>query len=297
MEMNKKAWNLLSEDEKLALSLQLGLNKSSWESGEIMKRSHYKYLEILYRAEYFLKLFTERLELFDCLIPEYINGPKVVINYLRLCLDERLKPAQAIEQITKSQNIRITKSTINTKLIETIEKWQKSQNSYDLSTLDLVKEYDRWNNFRILPKEIQEPSAYKRRIKNTYKKHVKIIGKINPLSLLKLKKLYSCKNSPHLLPIIVEGKGEIWRVKYNQNSIKLFNSIGLYIFTSRIYAEEYINAVEVYVTKPKKECTDGLDFWPKYRELIKKAKNYAEVQQITPNRKHLVMALSKLEFL
>jgi hypothetical protein len=295
--MNKRAWALLSEDEKLALSLQLGLNKSSWESGEIMKKSHYKYLEIRYRAEHFLKMFTERLDLFDCLIPKDINGPKIVIEYLRLCLEKRCKPAQALEEVSKSQSARVTKSMINDHLIELLPKWENSENAYDRSTFEFVKEYDRWNNFRILPKEIQEPSAYKRRIKNTYKKHVRVIGHINPLSLEKLKKLYAIKKSQYFLPILVEGKGEIWPVKLNEASSKLFNSIGLYIFTNKQEAQEYIESIETYISKGKKECTDGLDFWPKYRELIKKAKNYQEVQNITPSRKYLMMALSKIEFL
>ena len=42
----KKAWDCLNEIERQSLFLQLSESKSSWEAGEILKLSHYKYLEI-----------------------------------------------------------------------------------------------------------------------------------------------------------------------------------------------------------------------------------------------------------
>ena len=56
-EIQNKAWNLLTEKEKQALTLGLGYAKSSWEVGEMMGLSHYKFLELKERAERFFKLF------------------------------------------------------------------------------------------------------------------------------------------------------------------------------------------------------------------------------------------------
>lgn len=45
-EAQQKAWSCLIDKEQQSLFLQLSESKSSWEAGEILKLSHYKYLEI-----------------------------------------------------------------------------------------------------------------------------------------------------------------------------------------------------------------------------------------------------------
>lgn len=56
-EYQKKAWDCLTPTEQQSLFLQLSESKSSWEAGEILKLSHYKYLEIKERSEKFFRLF------------------------------------------------------------------------------------------------------------------------------------------------------------------------------------------------------------------------------------------------
>jgi hypothetical protein len=300
MRLNEAAWKMLTEPEKTALTLQHGMQKSSWQSGEIMDRSHYKYLEILYRAEQFLKIFTEHVELFDCLIPDYVNGPKIVIAYFKLCIEQRLKPMDALEKLREDKDHgRVIKSIINEKIIQTLEDWESSNSAYDNTCFELVKEFDRWNNFRILPKQIQEPSAFKRRIKNTYKKQIRITSTINTLSLDRLIKAYKTKTQGDYAwwPLIYNGEAMVIPIKINQQSYKIFNSLSFYLYKDKKDATAYIEALAEYTSKKKKACTDGLDFWPIYREVIKKAKNYADIQKITPSRRFLQMALSKLEFL
>lgn len=60
-EFQKKAWDCLTQKEQQSLFLQLSENKSSWEAGEILKLSHYKYLEIRERSEKFFRLFSDFL--------------------------------------------------------------------------------------------------------------------------------------------------------------------------------------------------------------------------------------------
>jgi hypothetical protein len=295
MGLNNIAWSMLTEDERAALTLQLGMGKSSWQSGEIMKRSHYKYLEIKYRAEHFLKAFTEHIKLFDCIIPEGINGNKRVIEYLKICIEERKKPMVALQRMNKIK--RITKVQLNERIIKQLEEWEESDNAYDVTTFHFVKDFDRWNNFRILPKVIQEPSAFKRRIKNTYKKQIRITANLPTISLDKLIKNYQTKNQGGWVPVLYNRKAQVYKMKINNQSYKIFSNIGLYIFHHKADASEYIEAIEEYVGKGKKACTDGLDFWPIYREVIKKALNYQEIQKITPSRRFLATALSKLEFI
>jgi hypothetical protein len=296
MTLNEKAWAILSKDEKMALSLQYGMTKSSWESGEIMNKSHYKYLEIKYRAEFFLKTFTEHFEIFEDVIPSFVTGDNIAITYFRICLEKRVKPMEAIYEITEKFG-RVPKTILNTKIIATLKKWENEDNAYNKNSLNLVKEFDRWNNFRILPKEVQEPSAFKRRVKNSYKKQIKTIRSIHPLALEKLKKLYEAKGSPYLYLPLLTPKIEILKVKNNQTSSKVFDELGLYTFKNIDDARDYSTQIFHYIAKGKKECIDGLEFWPKYREIIKKATNYNQVMKISSSRKHLQMAMDKFKLL
>jgi hypothetical protein len=99
------------------------------------------------------------------------------------------------------------------------------------------------------------------------------------------------------MPIVHDGEPVIYKMKVNKQSRQIMRSTGLYLFSTSVLAQEYLEAIEGYVGKNKKQCIDGLTFWPKYRELIKKADNYQDIQQITPNRKYLPMAMAQLEYL
>lgn len=72
-EAQQKAWSCLIDKEQQSLFLQLSESKSSWEAGEILKLSHYKYLEIRERSEKFFRLFSDFLRntllFFDQIVP------------------------------------------------------------------------------------------------------------------------------------------------------------------------------------------------------------------------------------
>lgn len=296
MEMNKIAWGLLLEDEKMALSLQLGMDKSSWESGEIMNRSHYKYLEIKYRAEFFLKMFTEHLELFDTIFPDYITGDKLVIAYFRLTIEKRNKPMKALEMLFKEFG-RTPKVYLNDQIVQQFKKWEKEDNAYNKACLTIIRDFDRWNNFRILPKELQEPSAFKRRIKNCYKKQIRVTHAIHELAINKLNQVYGTKRSPCMyVGLSCQGTTTILKLKINRGSLGILNQVGLYGFKDEKTATTYITSIAEYLGKGKKGCIDGLDFWPNFREIITTAVNYQQVMNISPNRKYLQLAMEKLQY-
>ena len=295
--IQQKAWDLLLPDEQTALSLQFGMNKSSWQSGEIMGKSHYKYLEIKYRGEKFMKMFTEYLKLYESIIPSYISGNEIVIKYLSKCIEQRAKPKEVLDELLIT-NPKLKKKALNTLIINQIHDWRKSDDAHNLSVLNIVMEFDRWNNFRILPKVIQEPSAFKRRVKNSYKKHLRNLTNIHPIALGAIKKRYKTNRAPHnYLPLLCSGQMEIIKVKDTIAARRDFYSIGFYIFKTYEQADNYIKEVYRYKYLETRICRDGLEFWPKYRELIKLAVNYHEVQQITPNRRFLDIAISKLKFI
>ena len=64
-------------------------------------------------------------------------------------------------------------------VIKNLEQLHNAKSVVDQNTAILIREFDRWNNFRILPREIQEPSAFKRRNKNYDIRNLKNLLSIN----------------------------------------------------------------------------------------------------------------------
>lgn len=293
--INQKAWNLLLSDEKTALNLQYGMNKSSWEAGEVMNKSHYKYLEIKYRAEAFLKLFTEHFKYFENIIPEGVTGSKEVIRYIDLVITNREKLNTAVHIIKEEFGQWLDRDT---QISEQMKKWEKSENAYAHSLYHLIKEFDRWNNFRILPPDIQEPSAFKRRNKKVHLKHIKITSTVPEISIPKIKKILGKGSGSKVYLPLITNQNNLYIISVRNTApvIKQTTELNLYIFKAQKEAEIYITLIKDYLQQEKKTCNDGLQFWPKYRDAIKVAINYELIQKIVPSRRYLILALNKLEF-
>lgn len=299
--LNREAWNILSEDEKLSLNIQHGHSKSSWQAGEIMNKSHYKYLEIKYRAEQFLKLFTTHLNMFGTLVPEEVTGEPEIIEYFKLAITQRLKVSQITEILDKKYGYS-GKKTRSKELIEQMKKWEDSENAYNVNFYNLIKEFDRWNNFRILPIEIREPSAFKRRNSKEHKKNIRVASSIPPISVPLIRKLYghkrADKNPAQFLPLITsDNTAHILGIRSSDKTLEELNQVPLYVFKTKEQAKAYNELLKGYLSLGRKGCRDGLEFWPKYRDLIKLAVNYDPIQKIIPSRKYLTLAIQKLAYI
>jgi hypothetical protein len=239
-------------------------------------------------------MFREYLSLFGEIIPEYIVGDELVKKYFRLCIHKRMKPGEAIQEMGG-----IKKKQLDVKIIKTLEDWSNPDSPAEYKQYELVKEFDRWNNFRILPEAIREPSAYKRRVKNNFKRRVKMMGELSSLSIQRITELCKANNNfkPRVFLPVLDKRGiKIIPVKGNPVTLELLTEINLYVFTHEADAKKYIESVRKYLSVTVRECTDGLEFWPIYREQIKKAINYEKIQKIAPTRKYLEMAMKKLQY-
>lgn len=296
--LNKKAWNILLDDEKTALSLSLGHGKSTWESGEVMGRAHFKYLEIQKRAIRFLEIFTNHFIKYNGLFPEGLNIAFPFKEYLQLTIIERLNISKATRKM-EDQNYSIA-TRRNSLIIREIEKLQNMTNEAARDLYNLIMDFDRWNNFRILPIEIQEPSAFKRRNKTRNNKHLKNITTLPQYSVLKIIEKFSYKGKyPKLyLPIVsnyLHDSFTIIQIKNEDKIINIITNIGLFIFFDRAKAEEFAKLIADYYLNCKKSCKTGQKFWPEFRVLITKASNYKKIENIHKSRTYLDKAIFDLD--
>ncbi len=163
----EEAWNCLTKVEQDSLFLNLSQGLSTRRAGEVLKISHYKYLEIKARAEKFFKMFSD----YFYKHPSLIN-PKAPIgqdfrDYLYGLILTRLPKDEAINYAGDSAWVL---HEFNTKKVAlNMERLKNSKDPWDKDLYILIMEFDRWNSFRILPKLLQAPSAYKRRTNKKYK--------------------------------------------------------------------------------------------------------------------------------
>ena len=292
--INTEAWDILNKDEKTAVSLSLGHSKSTWEAGEIMSKAHFKYLEIQKRARKFLEIFTNHLEKYGSLFPEDLSISFPFKEYLILTVIERKNISQSVKQM-EDPSYGVA-SRRNKLIINEINKIREVDLESARDLHNLIMDFDRWNNFRILPVEIQEPSAFKRRNKARNVKHLRNITTLPQFSVMKVieRYSYSGKYKKIYLPLIsqfLEGDYKILPVKKKASISNEITGIGLFLFTNRANAEEFAKLVSGYFLNSVKNCKTGQKFWPEFRVLMGKAYNYKELENIHKSRTYLDNAL------
>lgn len=293
--INQKAWDILTDDERLALTLKHGHDKSTWEAGEITGRAHYKYLEIEQRAKQFLKMFTEHFDMYDELIPAYIKMDARVAKYFRLVIVKR-RTLQVAVDIISDEYFRI-KYFREKLILNELTALHNSEHIPEKNLSILLRDFDRWNNFRILPWEIQEPSAFKRRNKTAELKNLKNMLSLNSFIVTKLVKRYHL-NKPGTRKVLyatifskfMSLPTGCMHIENTPEIIQEMSNMGIYVFSREEYAEIFYRILVEYYRKDIKTCREGQEFWPKFREITAKSINYNRLQKKIPSRKFLEMA-------
>lgn len=284
-------WKILTEHEQAALSLSLGHSKSSWQAGEILGKSHYKYLELKSRASYFLKRFNEHFQSYPTLLPPNLNLHPSVEAYFEKTIGKRLKVNKALEEI---EDIQFGVTSYRNKLItEEIQRLSKSSRLEARDFINLVKDFDRWNNFRILPPALQEPTAYKRRNKHKIRKLVKQLYYLTPIAFEFLKKNFTSesnkrgKEGPYLVPLFNPTDKKPYTLITSKAHLSRLTEMGLFVFTHPHSVERFHLLIQEYMVNEKKHCRDGQRFWPNFRRLIQDAHNFGPLHNLPSTRRLL----------
>lgn len=299
--INEPAWAILTDDERMALTLKHGHDKSSWEAGEIVGRAHYKFLEIEARAKQFLSLFTEHFSIYDKVIPKYIRIDERVKRYFTLLIADRRSIKEAVDLVNDDYfDIKAFRDKL---IIEAMEKLNNSDKAINKNIAIIIWEFDRWNNFRILPREIQEPSAFKRRNKNADLRNLKNLLTLHTYSVEEIIKRYHLTKPENYgvlmyAPIFskfLKNYGRVITISYEQEYVDHMSKIGLYCFNKKDRATQFFDLVNSYKIGELKDCKFGQKFWPRFRMVIKNSINYNTIQKRIPSRKFLENALEDLD--
>lgn len=289
-----KSWRVLTAEEQSVLALAMGHSKSSWEGGEIMGKAHYKYLEILQRAQRFVMMFEEHLSKYDDLFAEELLPllPKDFKEFFQNAVMARKTIKEAIIAMSNEKNIyrvRILRDTAIATGLSILFK-SKLQSAQDAFTL--IREFDRYNNFRILPVEWQLPSGFKRRNKNRQLKYLKGVSNMSEVSyiLFEQKYKYVGKHKTLYVPMIYQKRDDFLQaiipIRDKISYRDIVTTLGFFIFADESSALKFVNLVYNYLHQPKSPGK-GQKFWAEFRTIISMSENYLEVDRIIPYKKLL----------
>lgn len=293
----QKAWSCLTEREQQSLFLQMSASKSTWEAGEILKLSHYKYIEIRERSVKFFKLFTDFFELHESIFNPNCPCERNFQDYIEGCIEKRLSRKEA-SIYSGDSTMQLPKVTTEN-ILRNMKRLHESHDPWDIDTRRLILEFDRWNNSRILPALIQQPSAFKRRLNKKDKIYIKyLIRKIPAWMLRRLeqrfKYLKKRKNSERYWVTLVNRDlypdgYKVIPVKVDLETVNEFSKCYIYVFPERELADAFGFMVANYFIKTA-DVKLGQKFWPEYRNCIESAVNYNQVNNIEFSVKNLDVA-------
>ena len=279
----EKAWDILTEQEQKSLFLNLSQGLSTWESGEILKISHYKYLEVKARAEKFFKMFSDYFMIHPSLVNPLSPIDMRFRDYLYGCIVKRLKRDEACYYAGDSS--WLIRPVLTPHIIKNMRRLKLSKDSWDKDLYTLIMEFDRWNNYRILPRVLQAPSAFKRRSTNKYKIYIKYLHTIPDFKIRAMVDMYWRAGRPDkryyvsFISDFFDDGYVVVPIKRDEKIIRVLTNTKIYVFESQVTADEF----GIYVTRffektmsPK----DGQLFWKKYREIIEKAINYRSINNM-----------------
>lgn len=277
----EKAWDCLTESERNALFLNLSQGLSTREAGEIMKITHYKYLELKARAEKFFKLFSDYFQIHPTLIRPELYLPDNFRDYLIGSMLKRLPKEEALLYAGDSSwHLRTVK-------YNSVEKWvnilRESEDKWDRDLYALIVEFDRWNNYRILPRSCQAPSAYKRRSQRKAKTYLMYLHRIPDFKIRALVDMYWRAGKDRYYVVFLSpkfpGGYTICPILKRKEIVDEITKMKIYIFDDYDIADEFATLVRYYFESTATR-RDGMKFWNKYQKNVELAINYKYINNI-----------------
>ena len=279
----EQAWECLTKDEQKSLLLTLSQGMSTWQASEILKITHYKYLELKARSERLFRLFSDYFEKHSSLFRPELYLDESFKDYLYGSMIKRLPKEEA--KVYAGDSAFLLQAINRSRIVKNMTWIKESENEWDRDLYTLIMEFDRWNNYRILPRVLQAPTAYQRRSTKKDKIYLRYLHKIPDFKIKALVDLYWSKGKPEnryyvmfLSNLWKDGFG-IVPIKREDKIVKEITSLKIYIFEQFGDAEEFGIMVKRYYEKTVTPG-QGLKYWRQYREIIQRAINYREINNM-----------------
>lgn len=283
----EKAWSCLSKQEQESLFLIIGQNKTTWEAGEILKITHYKYLEIKERAEKFFRLFGDFFAKHEAIFRPDCPCEPQFRDYIESLIERRSSKREA--RVSSGDSAHLIPA-VNNRCINRNMRWLKeTNNEWDKDTRNLIFEFDRWNTFRILPVMLQQPSAYKRRLNRKFKAYIKyMVTRMPDWALARIQDRFWYKSKrdskeKYWIALIYPSDLKHYKVISVRPTQEVVNSLTkfyIYVFKTKDEADTFGFLVSQFRNKSNRNIRVSQKFWPEFRLIISQAINYKEINNM-----------------
>lgn len=281
----QQAWDCLTPEEQSSLTYKLVHGKSTWEVGEILKMTHYKYLELEKRAEKFFKLFADYYDKWPSLVRPGCPIQDKFRDYLFGSMLRRLPKDEAI--IYAGDSAFQLESIKRAAIIRNMGILKESPHPWDKDLIALIMEFDRWNNYRILPRALQAPSAYKRRNNRRDKVYLRYLHRIPEFKIRALVNMYWSRGKKEKRwffsmissDVFPDDGYSVIPCKKLPEILEALTKLKVYVFEDEEDAELF-GLKSNYFFENTTNSKSGLKFWKEYREITERAINYKEIHNL-----------------
>lgn len=283
-EYEERAWSILDEMERSVLILNLTHGKSIREVGSILKKPHYRCLQVKERAESLFKLMINHYSNYGSLFSPNSPTNKEFRSYIESLIEDRstIKEAHCKSETANLMIPRLRERYI----IKNMEYLGLSHDEWDKSTHNIILEFDRYNNFRILPKVLQRVSPFKRKYTKDMLRYLEGMTNHNDVRLDYLLSLVGKTKKEETCIYVVLFSYErfdfgykVLPIYFKNKNLNIFKENKYYLWDD-IENADYFGTVVANFMYKEKNSGIAQKFWGKYREHIKLAINYKEVNNI-----------------
>jgi hypothetical protein len=275
----QRAFEYLSEKEQTILSLVTINDRSFKEVATIMDISPYKVKEIYFRAKRYFVMFSDHFETYDTIFPKEPMFDPIFLKYVEGLLRRDIN----IEEDPYYVSITLlnTRNILWGELLETLSKTQSTKDGHALASLNLILEFDKWSEKRILPKAYQKPSGFDRRRLKAFKKLKDKMLCISDIGWQYITNKFGAKEfTETCLVRVSENDWQLVPITINTQSFMYCTQNGLLIFDSRRRATEFGELVYQFEKHPNKTTQVAHKFWSNFRILIFYSINIEELLKI-----------------
>jgi hypothetical protein len=279
MQTKDLGWAHLTDLEKSTLSLITVSGRSKKEASIILNIPYYKFTEHFSRARKFFILFKEYYDKYGSIaLPKGLAVKPDHRIFIPLLIRERLKPSEAaakVPELIALNNYR-AKDQFWQELFESAD----PENQHHEDYLNMLRDFDRWNSFRILPQRFRKSSPFLRRKNLPYKRALeKLISYTEIQWELVLKRWYSSSPPFYYIPVVFPNQGysKVEKVTKTSKSLKYLSDNTILAFESPEAPTKLSQVVLDYKSVKKPSPYLSHKFWAETRILFTEAVNFKEV--------------------
>ncbi len=275
-------WQHLTPLEKSVLSLVIVSNKTKQEASIILNIYPYKFTEIYNRSKKLFTAFTDYYDkVGDNLVPESPTLTELEISFISLIIKARYKPVELVGVMVEFQGLART-GAIKQLWDRLLRSSQLNPSDHHQLFYELLRTFDQWNNFRVLPSEYRLPSPFPRRRNREFKKIHEQLNSISELGWAMVQKKFGTAYPPlAFIPAINQAFAPI-RIVLTKNSLNYCTKNRLPLFPREGVAQEFAEASYDFYSLSRVSTYSAQKFWANFRLKLQVAINYNELLNIRP---------------